>query len=234
MNGVCQTFILTSFTRLVHVRSQSCSYPSEKWHNGKSDENLLGVSLQTSPPPNKWIKRKAALLSPLPLSVWWTLVSDEPLSWPYSVTCHVITQVPSPGLPQEESVPRALHAKCLDCLTVREKRSVVKKGLWVFTHSVQCFCHYEGLIRLRERQIRLILIVIVCNSVSWPWKSSTKNSAAVNPCKSVYYSQKFQLNRPSYLIMSHFVTTLQKAAALNIQCAWCPRNNLCLSHNINS
>lgn len=30
----------------------------------------------------------------------------------------VITQVPSPGLPQEESIPRAPHAKNLHCLMV--------------------------------------------------------------------------------------------------------------------
>lgn len=77
-----------------------------KWHNGKSDENLRGVLLQTSPPtPNKWIKRKAALLSPLPLSVWGTLVSDESLSWPYSAGSHVTLS--------HRSLPQGSHRKSL-------------------------------------------------------------------------------------------------------------------------
>lgn len=90
-------------TRFVNVSSQSCTYPIEKRQNGKSDENLLGVLLQTSPLPNKWIKRKAALLSPLPLSVWWTLVSDESLSWPYSAGLHVMLS--------HRSLPQSSHRK---------------------------------------------------------------------------------------------------------------------------
>lgn len=105
MTCVGQTFTQTSFTKLEDVSSQGHTYPTEKWHNGKSDENLLGVSPQTSPPPNKWIKRKPALLSPLPLSVWWTLVSDESLSWPYSAGSHVMLS--------HRSLPQGSHRKSL-------------------------------------------------------------------------------------------------------------------------
>ena len=139
----------------VDVSSQGCTSATEKWHNGKSDENLRG--LQTSPPPNKWFKRKAAALittSPVCLvdsGIWWILIVAIQC-W---FTCHVITQVPSPELPQEESAPRALHAKYLNCLTVRKKRGVVKRGLWIWARSVQCFCHYVGCIKLKKNESQI-------------------------------------------------------------------------------
>lgn len=115
--------------------------------NRKSDENLMGVSLRTPPslpPPNKWIKRKAALLSPLPLSVWedsgiWWILIIAIQCW---FTCHVITQVPSRGLPQDESVPRALHVKFLHCHRVRKCVG-------------ETDCHAEGLRSLRLKSENL-------------------------------------------------------------------------------
>lgn len=55
------------------------------------------------PSPNKWTKRKAALLSPLPLSVLWTLVSDEFLSCPYRTGSHAMLS--------HGSLPRGPHRK---------------------------------------------------------------------------------------------------------------------------
>lgn len=60
-------------------------------------------------------------------------------------TCHVIAQVPSPGLPQEGSFPRALHAKYLNCLTVRGKN-----WTWSVNLGTACpgFLSLEGLVIL--------------------------------------------------------------------------------------
>lgn len=140
--------------KLVDVNSRSCTHPTEKWHNGKSDENLLELLLQTSAPPNKWIKHKAALLSPLPLSVWWTLVSDESLSWPYSAGSHVMLSHRSlpPGLPQEESGPWALHAKYLSCLRKKCDPERTRSGQRLSNVSVTMrFSEYTSQSQTKER-----------------------------------------------------------------------------------
>lgn len=151
MACVGRTFILAIFATLVDVSSLSCTYTAERWHNGKSDEDLRGVLLQTSSPPpvppNKWIKRKAVPLSPLPLSVWWTLVSDESLSGPYSAGSHVMLS--------HRSLPQGSHRKSLFpghympsiSAAYGEGKNAMwsREGLWAQARSVQCFCHCEGL-----------------------------------------------------------------------------------------
>lgn len=63
--------------------------------------------------------------------IWWILIVTIQC-W---FTCHFITQVPSPGLPQEEWVPRALDAKYLNCLTVREKNAFWSREDCEYGHS---------------------------------------------------------------------------------------------------
>lgn len=95
------------------------------WESAKSRSPNLSTT-------NKWIKCKSHFListSPVCLvdpGIWWNLI-EALQCW---FTCHVISQVPSPGLPQEESVPRVPHAKFLSCRMVGRKCSVVSEGLW--------------------------------------------------------------------------------------------------------
>lgn len=98
-----------------------------KWHNGKCDENLL--ESYSKPKHHHYqisgSNAKAASLSPLPLSVWLALVSDESLSWPYSPGSHVTLS--------HRSLPRGSHRKSvfpghLNCPAVQrgKKGRVVK------------------------------------------------------------------------------------------------------------
>lgn len=86
---------------------------------GKSDENQLGVSKK--PSPNKWIKRKAAPLIAtsdvclVDTGIWWVVIVAIQ-RW---FTSHVITRVPSPGPPQEESAPKAPRREELQCWNSR-------------------------------------------------------------------------------------------------------------------
>lgn len=98
-----------------------------KWHSGKCDENLL--ESYSEPKHHHYqisgSNAKAASLSPLPLSVWLALVSDESLSWPYSAGSHVTLS--------HRSLPRGSHRKSvfpghLNCPAVQrgKKGRVVK------------------------------------------------------------------------------------------------------------
>lgn len=108
-----------------------------KWHNGKCDENLL--ESYSKPKHHHYqisgSNAKAASLSPLPLSVWLALVSDESLSWPYSAGSHVTLSL--------RSLPRGSHRKSvfpghLNCPAVQrgKKEGWSRAGLWIEAH---CF-----------------------------------------------------------------------------------------------
>lgn len=85
------------------ITTSSTSYPNNTRVMG-SPMRISWESPKTSvPSPNKWIKRKAAFLSPLPLSVLWTLVSDESLSCAYSAGSHAMLS--------DRSLPRGSHRK---------------------------------------------------------------------------------------------------------------------------
>lgn len=107
--------------RMIMTSSTAALIPTTRDTRGKSDENQLGVSKK--PSPNKWIKRKAAPLIAasavylVDTGIWWLLI----VAIQRSFTRHVITQVPSPGLPQEESAPRR---KQLHCLSVRKGKEL--------------------------------------------------------------------------------------------------------------
>lgn len=113
-----------------------------KSHNGKCDENLLE---SCSKPKHHHYQisgsnAKAASLSPLPLSVWLALVSDESLSWPYSPGSHVMLS--------HRSLPWGSHRKSvfpghLNCPAVQrgEKRKGGQEQDFEFRRTVFCHCH---------------------------------------------------------------------------------------------
>lgn len=110
--------------RLIMTFSTAALIPTTRDTRGKSDENRLGVSKK--PSPNKWIKRKAAPLIAtsavclVDTGIWWVLIVAIQ-RW---FMIHVITQVPSPGLPQEESAPSAPRRKELCCLSARKGKEM--------------------------------------------------------------------------------------------------------------
>lgn len=82
-----QRMIMTSSLSQQHAGSlMRISWESPKSHHQISGSNA-----------------KLPLLSPLPMSVWWTLVSDGSLSWPYSAG--------SRAMLSHRSLPRGPHRK---------------------------------------------------------------------------------------------------------------------------